>query len=288
MDLWEKGWFTEVSELWPNQRASFKVEKILAHEKSKYQDILIFKTVSHGRMLALDGIIQCCEFDEFSYQEMVSFLPLNCHFSPKRVLIVGGGDGGVAREVSKHPLVQTIEQCEIDGRVVELCKEHMPFMGVGFSSPKLALHIEDGIKYIENHKNEFDVIITDSSDPVGPAVCLYTDDYFAKLKAALKPKGIICSQGGNAFNYSQEIRELIQVAKRTFSNVAYSTTNVPTYPSGQLGFLLATNDNTVNFEKPLTVFNDKQREEMKLRYYDQNVHNASFQLPLFVKKTLNL
>nr|CAD7196564.1 unnamed protein product [Timema douglasi] len=122
---------------------------------------------NHGRALVLDGIIQCTEFDEFAYQEMIAFLPLCSHPNPKKVLIVGGGDGGVAREVAKHPAVETIFQVEIDSRVIEVSKKFLPFMSVGYSSPKLSLFVEDGFKFMMQHKEEFDVIITDSSDPVG-------------------------------------------------------------------------------------------------------------------------
>lgn len=117
--------------------------------------------------MILDGIIQCTESDEFAYQEMISFLPLNSHPCPKNVLIVGGGDGGVAREVAKHKLVENITQVEIDGSVVEVSKKLLPFMAEGFYSEKLKLHIGDGFDFMKNHRNEFDVIITDSSDPVG-------------------------------------------------------------------------------------------------------------------------
>lgn len=117
--------------------------------------------------MALDGAIQCTEKDEFSYQEMMSFLPLTCHPNPKSVLIIGGGDGGVAREVSKFPTVEKIVQCEIDETVVEVSKKYLPFMAKGFESPKLTLNIGDGFKFMGEHEDEFDVIITDSSDPIG-------------------------------------------------------------------------------------------------------------------------
>jgi len=122
---------------------------------------------SYGRVLILDGVIQCTERDEFSYQEMITFLPLAAHPNPKRVLIIGGGDGGVARECVKFPTVETVVQCEIDDRVIEVSKEYLPFMASGFESPKLVLHVGDGFEFMGKHKNEFDVIITDSSDPIG-------------------------------------------------------------------------------------------------------------------------
>lgn len=129
---------------------------------------------TYGKALILDGIIQCTERDEFGYQELISFIPLCCHSNPKKVLIVGGGDGGVAREVVKHPLVEEVHQVEIDERVVELSRQHLPFMASGFNSPKMRLTIGDGFEYMKQRSGEFDVIITDSSsDPIGPATSLF-------------------------------------------------------------------------------------------------------------------
>lgn len=122
---------------------------------------------TYGKVLVLDGVIQCTERDEFCYQELIAMIPLCAHPNPERVLIVGGGDGGVAREVVKHPKVKQVFQVEIDGRVVELSKKHLPFMACGFDSPKMSLTIGDGFEFMKNHREEFDVIITDSSDPVG-------------------------------------------------------------------------------------------------------------------------
>lgn len=134
---------------------------------------VLFNSETYGKALILDGVIQCTERDEFGYQELISMIPLCCHPNPKKVLIVGGGDGGVAREVIKHPLVEEVYQVEIDGLVVDLSKKYLPFMASGFESPKVKLTIGDGFEFMKNHKGEFDVIITDSSDPIGPAVSLF-------------------------------------------------------------------------------------------------------------------
>jgi len=133
---------------------------------------------TYGRVLILDGVIQCTERDEFSYQEMISFLPLASHPNPKNVLIIGGGDGGVAREVVKYPTVESVTQCEIDDRVIALSKEYLPFMASGFDNPKLHLHVGDGFEFMGKHQNEFDVIITDSSDPIGN----FPNTYFNSMR----------------------------------------------------------------------------------------------------------
>lgn len=241
---------------------------------------------NHGKALILDGIIQCTENDEFSYQEMISFLPLCAHPHPEKVLIVGGGDGGVAREVSKHPLVKQIVQVEIDELVVEVAKKYIPAMSVGFASPKLELLICDGFKFMKEHRNEFDVIITDSSDPIGPAVNLFTSSYFKLLREALRPRGVICSQAGTYWSNLNHVRETMQNCKEYFPVVKYATTNVPTYPSGQIGFVVASTDQNNKIHQPKIMFNQEQIGAMNLRCYNTQMHSAAFVLPNFVNKTL--
>ncbi|XP_031553874.1 spermidine synthase-like, partial [Actinia tenebrosa] len=137
MNRIQNGWFSEVNSQWPGQAMSLEVNSVLFEGKSKYQDILVFKSKTYGTVLVLDGVIQATERDEHSYQEMITFLPLNSHPNPKKVLVIGGGDGGVIREVSKHPSVETIVQCEIDEEVISISKKHLPSLAVGYDSPKL-------------------------------------------------------------------------------------------------------------------------------------------------------
>lgn len=247
----------------------------------------LFIRKSHGRALILDGIIQCTEFDEFAYQEMITFLPLNIHPKPTNVLIVGGGDGGVAREVAKHPLVERIVQVEIDAKVVKASKKYLPFMSCGFSSDKLTLKICDGFEYMRNNKNEFDVIITDSSDPVGPAENLFSESYFVLLKEALKPNGVICSQGGSSWVGLDHVQETVNHCKRHFNVVKYALASVPTYPCGQIGFVVGSLDGNAKLEEPVTKFSEAELKSMNLRYYNDEVHRAAFVLPNFVKRKLS-
>src|SRR6478735_7116233 len=174
---------------------TLRVEKVLAHEKSKYQDVLIFKSTDFGNVLVLDNVIQATERDEFSYQEMIAHLALNSHPNPKKVLVIGGGDGGVLREIVKHDCVEEATLCDIDEAVVRLSKEHLPSMACGFEHPKSKTHVGDGFKFLDDYKNEFDVIITDSSDPDGPAEALFQKSYFQLLHDALREGGVITTQG---------------------------------------------------------------------------------------------
>ncbi|KAF5281659.1 hypothetical protein FQR65_LT14589 [Abscondita terminalis] len=287
MDQIKNGYFSEKNVLWPGQYFSLEVKRVIEHRKSDFQDILVLDTKSHGRALILDGIIQCTEHDEFAYQEMISFLPLCAHRNPNKVLIVGGGDGGVAREVSKHPNVQEIVQVEIDAEVIDVSKKHLEFMARGFASPKLSLKICDGFEYIRNHKNEFDVIITDSSDPIGPAVNLFTESYFALLSQALKPGGIVCSQGGTIWSQQLEhVQETVRNCRKHFATVKYAIANVPTYPTGQIGFVIGSLDRDAALESCKFAFSAEQIDTLSLRYYNDRVHRASFVLPNFAEKML--
>ena len=200
--------------MWPGQAMTLKVNQVLHHEKSKYQDVLIFESSDHGTVLVLDNVIQCTERDEFAYgpqtqafqvylsllmnfryQEMITHLAMNSHPNPKSVLVIGGGDGGVLREVVKHSTVKNAVLCDIDESVIRLSKKYLPGMSLGFQHPSVSTHIGDGFKYLADKKNEFDVIITDSSDPEGPAESLFQKPYFELLHGALKEGGVITTQG---------------------------------------------------------------------------------------------
>ncbi|KAH8255032.1 hypothetical protein KR032_006213 [Drosophila birchii] len=283
MDSLTHGWFSELqADLWPGQSFSLKVKEVIHKEKSKFQDIQIVETETYGRCLILDGIIQCTARDEFSYQEMISFLPLCAHPSPKKVLIVGGGDGGVAREVVKHPLVEEVHQVEIDDRVVELSKKYLPAMACGFESEKMKLTIGDGFDYMKKHKNEFDVIITDSSDPIGPAVSLFQESYYELMKHALKDDGIVCSQGGSFWLDLDYIKKTMSGCKEHFAKVAYAVTSVPSYPCGHIGFVMGSLNKNQNFASPK--LEKQQIDAIDLKYYSSEVHSAAFALPRWVQK----
>ncbi|XP_058835383.1 spermidine synthase isoform X2 [Topomyia yanbarensis] len=217
---------------------------------------------------------------------MIAFLPLCSHPNPKKVLIVGGGDGGVAREVVKHPLVEEVHQVEIDDRVVELSKKYLPFMACGFDSPKLKLTIGDGFEYMKQREGEFDVIITDSSDPIGPAESLFQESYFGLAKRALKPNGIICSQGGTFWVNMNHVKETMDHCKKNFPVVGYGLASVPSYPSGQIGFFIASLNKHTIFKNPTKTFSDEEVDQMKLRYYTTEMHRTAFTLPRYAAKHL--
>lgn len=288
MDSLKTGWFSEVDDkLWPGQCFSLECNKLLYKGKSKYQDVIVFNNKTFGNVLVLDGRIQCTELDEHSYQEMITFLPLNSHPNPEKVLIIGGGDGGVAREAAKHPLVKEIVQCEIDEDVVKVSKLYLPNMAKGFDSEKLKLHIGDGFEFLKNNKNQFDVIITDSSDPEGPAASLFQESYYDLLKNALRPNGIVCCQGETHWLFSDLIKTILGFAGDIFPSVSYAQTQIPTYPTGTIGFILCSLEKDKTFSTPLHTFDAATVEKMELKYYNSEMHRASFVLPTSFQKVLN-
>lgn len=219
---------------------------------------------------------------------MISFIPLCAHPSPKNVLIVGGGDGGVAREVVKHPDVVSVHQVEIDDRVVDLSKQYLPFMACGFDSPKLSLTIGDGFEYMKQRAGEFDVIITDSSDPIGPAESLFQESYFELLKRALKPNGIVCSQGGTYWTDLEHIKHTLDHCRAHFPVADYCVSSVPSYPCGQIGYVVGSLDATANLKVPQKLFSPNELDDLGMRYYSAETHRAAFDgVPRHVHKYLH-
>ncbi|KAL7909704.1 spermidine synthase [Trichoderma velutinum] len=281
----QDGWYREISDMWPGQAMTLKVEKVLHHEKSLYQDVLIFKSTDYGNVLVLDNVVQATERDEFSYQEMITHLAMNSHPNPKKVLVIGGGDGGVLREVVKHDCVEEAILCDIDEAVIRLSKQYLPGMAVGFEHPKSKTHVGDGFKFLDDYKNTFDVIITDSSDPEGPAESLFQKPYFQLLHDALREGGVITTQAESPWLHLPLIARLKKDCGEVFPVAEYAYTTIPTYPSGQIGFMVCCKDATRDVKVPLRSWT-KEEEDEKLRYYNSEIHKASFVLPNFAKKAL--
>ncbi|GAB7365601.1 hypothetical protein MBLNU230_g6670t1 [Neophaeotheca triangularis] len=281
----QDGWFREISPMWPGQAMTLKVNQIVHHEKSQYQDVLIFESSDYGMVLVLDNVIQCTERDEFSYQEMITHLAMFAHPSPKKVLVIGGGDGGVLREVVKHDCVEEAVLCDIDEAVIRLSKKYLPGMSVGMQHPKVKVHVGDGFKFLEDYKDCFDVIITDSSDPEGPAEVLFQKPYFELLRGALREGGVITTQAENPWLHLSMITNLKKVCKEVFPVAEYGWTTIPTYPSGQIGFMVCSKDADRDVKKPLRSWGQEEEEKL-LKYYSKEVHEAAFVLPTFARKAL--
>jgi len=273
---------------WSGQAFSLQVDEVLFSGRTKFQDfqdILVFKSRSYGNVLVLDGIIQTTDRDEFAYQEMLAHLPLFAHPNPKKVLIIGGGDGGILREVLKHKSVERITMCEIDDMVVDVSKQFLPKLAQCLSDPKLDLQIADGFEFLKAHKNEFDVVITDSSDPIGPAESLFGKSYYELIKEALTDDGILSSQAESIWLHLNLINKLVQFTRQLFPSVGYASGFVPTYPSGAMGYLLASKKN-IDLSIPVRELSEDEVTAMGLKYYNPQIHHAAFALPNFAKQVL--
>jgi len=252
---------------------------VLFEGKSDFQDVAVFKSKTYGTVLALDGVIQLTERDEFAYQEMIVHLPMCAHPNPKKVLIIGGGDGGVLREVCKHDSVEVVEMCEIDKMVPELSKKYLPTVSTHFDDPRLRLHIGDGCKFLDTKEAEYDVIIVDSSDPIGPAEVLFEKPFYRSMRKALRDGGIVCTQAECLWLHLDIIKNLLDQSKELYKTAEYAFTTIPTYPSGQIGFVLCSLRDDFTASVP-----QRKLSSDKLRYYNEQVHAAAFVLPEFARK----
>lgn len=277
--------------MWPGEAHSLKVEKILYQGKSEFQEILVFQSSMYGKVLVLDGIVQLTERDECAYQEMIAHLPLCSIPSPKTVLVIGGGDGGVLREIARHSSVEHIDICEIDKMVIDVCKQFFPDLSVGFDDPRVRLHVADGIKFLRDAPEAmYDVIIVDSSDPIGPARELVEKPFFEMIARALKPGGVLCNQAESMWLHTHLIQDMLSICREIFKSVHYAWASVPTYPSGVIGFLLcSTNGPPVHFLNPINPIDKQEALKCKreLRFYNSEMHKAAFVLPSFAKKELS-
>ncbi|CAG0923273.1 unnamed protein product [Notodromas monacha] len=205
------------------------------------------------------------------------------------VLIIGGGDGGVAREVIKDQRVEHVDLCEIDERVVEVSKQFLPSMAVGFRSDRVRVVFEDGAKFLaETAPETYDVIIADSSDPDGPAESLFQGEFYKAVGRVLKPGGIVCFQGESMWLHVDIIKRTLGRVREHFPVVSYASAYIPTYPGGQIGFVIAAKDEKKNLSDPVWVMSDAEMTGMKLKYYSPGMHKAAFILPRDLEKKLEL
>jgi len=277
------GWFSEICPMWPGIALSLEIEKVLYSKKSKFQQIDMFQTKNHGKMLVLDGIIQLTQSDEFAYQEMLTHVPLFAHPSPENILVIGGGDGGVLREASRHDCIKTIDFCEVDEEVIKVCKKFLPDLACGFDDPRVNVHIADGNTFVQAQKNRYDVIIVDSSDPIGPGEALFEPPFYKSLKSALKPGGIIATQGESFFLHKECVINLLKIAKSLFPIYGYSYFLVPTYPGGNIGICLGSLG--PELKTPCRAMSEQFQKQLK--YYTPQIHKASFVMPNFAKDMFN-
>lgn len=264
------------------------LKKLLFSKQSDYQLVEVYETDTWGNLMTIDGMVMLSEKDEFVYHEMISHVALFTHPDPKRVLIIGGGDGGTAREVMKHPSVETVDMVEIDAAVVEASQLH--FDGVGdFDNPKLQVHYEDGIAFVKNVSEPYDVIIIDGSDPVGPAEGLFEKQFYKYCKHALSENGVLTSQTESPWveSYYPSMKKVFTALDDLFPVSKMYLSFIPLYPAGMWSMACATKG-TDPLEEEVINRIDKQDKILEtLRYYNRDIHTGSFALPNFVKEIIN-
>ncbi|MFN7252052.1 MAG: spermidine synthase [Anaerobacillus sp.] len=268
-------WFTEKQTEYFGITAEIK--RTLHTEQTDFQKLDMVETAEFGNMLILDGMVMTTEKDEFVYHEMVAHVPLFTHPNPKNVLVVGGGDGGVIREVLKHPSVEKATLVEIDGKVIEYSKKYLPSIAGALEDPRVDVKVDDGFMHIAKSEAVYDVIMVDSTEPVGPAVNLFTKGFYEGIAKALKEDGVFVAQTDNPWFHSHLITNVQRDVKEVFPITRLYTANIPTYPSGLWTF-------TIGSKKydPLEV-EEERFHEIETKYYTKELHKAAFALPKFVQ-----
>jgi len=279
MDLW----FQDSIEFGHGCSLHIKIKNVLYHSRSNYQQIAIMETEKLGRMLVIDGITMLTEYDEFSYHEMISHVPLLVHPKPSRVLIIGGGDGGTVREVLKHPEVEMVHVCEIEEDVVTACRKYLPSLASAFNDPRVKIFFEDGAHFVTKHLESYEIIIVDSTDPLGPGQILFQEDFYKNMKKTLSKEGIAVTQCESIYLHPHVIRGVNSFARDIFPKLGYYLTMVPTYPSGTIGFFFC----SLKWEPVSKIDEERFRRLKNLRYYTPDVHRSAFTLPRFAMEFFN-
>ena len=283
-----ENWINET--LYPDWGQRFLVTRELARVKSEFQDIVIAETASHGRVMFLDGVTQITERDEFVYQEMLTHVPLLAHGAAKNVLIIGAGDGGVLRRVLQHRGVEKAVMVEIDGEVIRLCQEHMPMIaGDAWTNPRGELIVGDGIDYVRRAPDaSFDVIIVDSTDPIGVGEVLFTDEFYENTARILTANGVIVNQCGVPFMQADELRETSLRRAKFFAEVSAYVAAVPTYVGGFMTLGWSAKGQGM---RALAVEEIRVRAEAagvlgQTRYWSPEMHVSCFILPPYIADNL--
>lgn len=261
---------------------AIKKNKTLFSQKSPYQKVEIIETDSSlGKVLTLDGLMMTTECDEYFYHEMITHVPMLSHKNPKKILVIGGGDGGTIKEVLKHNTVENIVLCEIDELVIKACKKHLPSISKGLDNKKVKIIIEDAVSFIKNKKNEYDIILIDSTDPLGAGEGLFTEEFYNDVKDSLKKNGIVCAQSESPIVNQNEIKKIYKLLKKVFPITSIYVSPIPTYPGGYWSWAFCSTE-----VQPLSYIDEKRCESITktCKIYNKEYHKACFALPNFLKE----
>ncbi len=278
-------WIDET--LHPHFRCSLKADRVLYENKTEHQHLVIFENATFGRVMMLDGVVQLTDRDEFIYHEMMAHTPILAHGSARRVLIIGGGDGGVLREVLRHRGVERAVLCEIDRAVVDLSLEHLPNISRGaFDDPRVELVIADGVKFVAETEERFDCIIVDSTEPVGPAAVLFTRAFFEGCRRCLNRPGVLVTQNGLPFLHPDHLRGTMRLFGDLFEDTATYLCDQPTYFGGPFALAWAANEPSLRKVRLAALKERFAQSGIETNYYSPRVHKAAFQLPVYVQRLM--
>lgn len=277
-------WFSEPHS--SNVKFSIRVDRQLYSGESEFQRIDVFDSPEFGRFLTLDGYMMCSEKDEFIYHEMITHVPMAVLKNPRRVLVIGGGDGGAVRELTRYPEIESIHVVEIDSQVVQVCREFLPCTaGSWLDDPRVTFYFEDGLKFIRYCENAYDLIIVDSTDPFGPGEGLFTKEFYGNCYKALSEEGILVNQHESPF-YENDAVAMQRAHKRIVQSFPLSKiyqAHIPTYPSGHWLFGFASKKPHPIRDLDAPAWNAR---ELKTRYYTTVLHRGCFALPAYVEDLL--
>lgn len=261
----------------------FSVDEVLYETRTEHQHLVIFRNKRMGRVLALDGAVQTTEADEFIYHEMLAHVPILAHGAVRKVLIVGVGDGGIVREVTRHKDIAEIVAVEIDQAVIDMCLKYLPNHSAGsLGDPRLKLVIADGLDYLRETAEQFDVILSDSTDPIGPAASLFSNDFYRLSRHRLNERGILATQNGVPFLQPEELRQTAKNLAQSFPDRHFFHAAVPTYIGGSMSFGWGAMDPKARHVPVETLRQRFAASGLKTRYYTPEIHQASFALPQYM------
>jgi spermidine synthase len=267
-------------------RVRLKAERVLFDSETEHQRLIILENADFGRVMMLDGIIQLTTKDEFIYHEMMAHVPLFAHGRAKKALIVGGGDGGVLRECLRHPELEQITLCEIDRGVIDLCRQHFPEVSAGaYDDPRTRIVIADGTKFVAETEDRFDVIMVDSTDPVGPGAVLFTRQFYADCARCLKRGGVLVTQNGLPFLQADELKQSVAYFRDLFDDSYCYLATTPSYFGGPMSYGWATNNEKLKEHDGKKIGRrHKKAGRFATRYWSPEVHAAAFALPPYVRE----
>jgi len=263
---------------------AIKIKEILFSEQSPFQKVEILDSDSAlGKILTLDGLMMTTEGDEYFYHEMISHIPMMNHKNPKSVLVIGGGDGGTVREILKHDTVEKVVLCEIDGMVIDVCKKYLPTIAGMLDDPRVEVLVEDAIEFIKDKEDQYDIVLIDSTDPMGPGEGLFTEEFYTNVKKSLKKGGIVAAQSESPVVNKEEIKKMYSLLKKVFPITSTFTSPIPTYPGGYWAWAFCSDE-----VEPLSYIDERRCEEVTktCKVYNKEYHQARFALPNFLKNLL--